>query len=230
MKFVLLAILIFSLNLFAQTYTFSGGKNNVVQMVASKVLQKAYAEADIEIEALFLPLQESLEQSNEGITDGELARIEKITELYPNLRRIPVSISSVEAVAFSKRKDIFIRDWNDLQGRDFTVVRGAKFIESATRKMKKQYVNSIQEAFVNLENNKTDIIVLPKKSAIRLILKKEFKNIKPISGTLEKLELFHFVHKKNAYLIPIITPILQEMKDNGEILYMNNAFLREVTH
>ena len=230
MKAILLSIFLCSISLFAQTYTFSGGKNNVVQMVASKILKKAYAEANIEIEALFLPLQESLEQSNEGITDGELARIEKITELYPNLRCVPVSISSVEAVAFSKKQDIFIHDWNDLQGRNFTIVRGAKFIESATKNMQKQYVSSIKEAFISLENGKTDIIVLPKKSAIRLILKKEFKNIKPISNTLQELELFHFVNKKNAYLIPIITPILQKMKDNGEILYMNNAFLRGVTH
>jgi len=229
MKVLLLTILIFT-NLFAQTYTFSGGKNNVVQMMASKILQKAYAKADIEIDAMFLPLQESLEQSNQGITDGELARIEKITEFYPNLRLIPVSISTVQAVAFSTTQDLHIRDWNDLQGQNFTIVKGAKFIEIATKKMNKQYVHSLEEAFENLENGKTDIIVIPKKAAIRLILKQEFKNIKPISGTLQELELFHFVHKKNASLIPIITPILQEMKDNGEILYMNNSFLRGVTH
>ena len=229
MKIIFLSIFLFLLPLAAHTYVFSGGKNNVVQMTASKILIKAYARANIKIEPLFISLEESLQRSNAGITDGELARIKGITKLYPNLIRVPVCITSVEAMAFSKTNTIYIHNWHDLEGQNFTIVKGAKFIENATKMMHKDHVTSIQQAFNNLEDGTTDIIVIPKKTAIRMILKKEFKNIKPISEVLEKQDLYHFVYKKNAYLIPIITPILQRMQDNGEIKYMNSAFLRGVT-
>jgi len=230
MKSIFISILFCSSLLYAQAYTFSGGQDNVAQMIASKILIKAYARAGLQVEARFLPLEESLMQSNEGITDGELARIKDINKLYPNLLRVPVSIMSVQAVAFSKNKKLKIKQWSDLKAYRFTVVKGAKFIEIATKAYNKSYVHTFKEAFKNLENDKTDIIVIPKKAAIRLILQKEFNDIAPVSGTLQELKLYHFVHKKNAHLIPIITPILQQMKDSGEIMYMSNAFLRSITY
>ncbi len=229
MKIIFLSIFLFLFPLSAHTYVFSGGKNNVAQMTASKILIRAYTHANIKIKPLFISLEESLKRSNAGTTDGELARIKNISKLYPNLLRVPVCITHVEAMAFSKTETIFIHDWHDLKGKNFTIVKGAKLIENATQMMHKSYVTSIHQAFINLEEGLTDIIVIPKKAAIRMILKEGFKDIKPISGILEKQDLYHFVYKKNAYLIPIITPILQKMQDSGEIKYMNNAFLRGVT-
>ena len=49
-----------------------------------------------------------------------------------------------------------------------------------------------------------------------------------ISSTLEKQKLYHFVHKKNSHLIPIITPVLKKMEQSGEIAYIRNAFLRKL--
>jgi len=230
MKVILIIILFCLTSLGAQTYTFSGGQDNVAQMIASKILIRAYSKAGLEAKGLFLPLEESLIQSNEGITDGELARIKKISTLYPNLIIVPVSIISVEAVAFSKNRDIQIKQWSDLKNYNFTIVKGAKFIELETKGMKKSYVTTFTEAFQNLNNDKTEVIVIPKKAAIRLILKKEFKDIKPVSKSLKKIKLYHFVNKKHKHLIPIITPVLEEMRDNGEIMYMNNAFLRSITY
>jgi len=230
MKFILIFILFYFSVLEAKTYTFSGGQNNVAQMIASKILIRAYQRAGLKAKGLFLPLEEALIQSNEGITDGELARIKNINKLYPNLLIVPVSIISAEAVAFSTNSDIKIKKWSDLKGYDFTLVKGAKFIEIATKDMNPHFVSTIKEAFKALNSGKTEIIVIPKKAAIRLILKKEFNNIKPISPTLQKIKLYHFINKKNADLVPIITPILQEMKDSGEIMYMNNAFLRNITY
>ncbi len=206
MKIMFLSIFLFLLPLSAHTYVFSGGKNNVVQMTASKILIKAYARANIKVKPLFSSFEESLQGSNAGVTDGELARIKNITKLYPNLKRVPVSITRVEAMAFSKTNTIFIHHWYDLRGKNFTIIKGAKFIENATKMMHKSYATSIQQAFSKLEDGSTDIIVIPKKTAIRMILKKEFKNIKPISEVLEKQDLYHFVHKKMLTL-SLLSPL-----------------------
>ena len=230
MKQFLIIFFIYPLVLNAKIYTFSGGENNVVHIIASKVLTKAYKKADLEIKPFFTSLTRSLELSNTGEVDGEFARIKKIHTLYPNLLQIPVVITSVEAIAYSKNKNLNIKSWNDLEGHNFTIVKGAKFIEKATKNLKKSHVDSLKEAFNRLNKDKTEIIVIPKKAAIRLILKNEYRSIRPISNALQTLDLYHFVHKKNAHLIPVITPILEQMSNSGEINYISNAYLRSITH
>ncbi|PHR57794.1 MAG: hypothetical protein COA44_04765 [Arcobacter sp.] len=227
MKHIFLLFLPFTL--FSQTYTFSGARDNVVQIIASKILQKAYSRVDIPIKVIYLSPETSLQASNSGKVDGELARIEKISKLYPNLVQIPVPLVSVEAVAFSTNTKIKITKWDDLKNYNFTIIRGTKFIENSTKDYDKTYVKTFIEAFDTLISNKTDIIVLPRKAAIRLSLRAEYCEVKAISPILKKLKLYHFVHKKKSHLIPIIQPILKQMQDSGEIEYLYKSYLRSLT-
>ena len=218
-------LMISPLLLNAESYTFSGGKNNLVHTIAAEVLVKAYKKANIEINPLFLTLQESLQRSNSGETDGELARINAIPRFSPNLNKVPVSITSVEAVAFSKNTSLFINDWSDLRGHKLTIVKGAKFIETETKDLKRNLVATFEDALHLLQSDKTEIIVIPKLASINLIYQNKYHDIKPISNSLKRLKLYHFVHKKNLHLIPVITPILQAMEKSGEIEFIRKATL-----
>ena len=51
------------------------------------------------------PGERALILTNDGITDGELFRIDKLNEKYPNLIQVPVSYIPDEVVVFSKRVD-----------------------------------------------------------------------------------------------------------------------------
>jgi len=209
----------------AESYTFSGGKNNLVHQIGAKVLVKAYKKANLHMTPLFLTLQESLQRSNAGDTDGEIARISAITLFSPNLNKVPVSIISVDAVAFSKNTSLFINNWNDLRGHKLTIVRGVKFIETETTEIDRNFVETHEDALQLLQTNQTEIIVIPKLASINIIYQKKYHHIKPISKSLKRLKLYHFVHKKNLHLIPIITPILQEMKKSGEIEFIRRTEL-----
>ncbi len=213
--------------LHAEAYRFSGGVNNMEQKIASKVLIKAYSQAGIEMQPIFISLQESLRRSNAGITDGELARIKKITRLYPNLRQVPVSVVSVEAVAFSKNRLIHIDKWDDLRGYRVAIVKGVKFIEAGTKDIPKELFLNITEAFERLNANETDIVVVPKLAGWAMIHKNKFKQIRMVSSSLQTMKLYHFVHKKNIHLISLVTPYLEAMQDSGEITYMRNAQMRQ---
>ncbi|MDF1880000.1 transporter substrate-binding domain-containing protein [Sulfurimonas sp. MAG313] len=223
-----LFLLTFPFMLWAQVYQITGPNKNVAQNVVAKILTKAYAQANLEMKAVFLPPQEALDASCSGKLDGELARIKKISKFCPDLRIIPVSLVNIEAVAYSKDKNIHIKQWADLKNYNFTITKGSKFIEEATKNFKKESVSTFPEAFEKLMKNKTQIIVIPKKSALHLMIEKKYYEIKPVSPVLKKLKLYHFLHKKNAKLIPILTPILQKMKDSGEISYINTSYLRSL--
>jgi len=223
-------LMISPLLLNAESYTFSGGKNNLVHTIAAEVLVKAYKKANIEINPLFLTLQESLKRSNSGETDGELARISTITRFSPNLNKVPVSIISVEAVAFSKNRSLAINNWNDLRGHKLTIVKGVKFIETGTKGLQKNFVATHEDALQLLQSDQTEIIVIPKLASINLIYQKKYHEIRPISKSLKRHKLYHFVHKKNIHLLPIITPILQEMKNSGEIEFIRKSELMKAAN
>ena len=228
MRYIFILFILLS-SLYAKTYEFSGGKNNPVQIIGSKILKVAYTRAHISMKPKFVQLQVALELSNSGITDGELVRIKKINNTYKNLLIVPVPLVTVEAMAFSKDSSIHINKWSDLKNYNFTIIRGAKFIEKSTQHMNKEFVNNFQEAFENLDTNETQIVVVPKLAGLKSIFLNNYYDIKPVSKPLQSLKLYHFVHKKNKHLIKIITPILQTMKETGEITYWQNAYLRSIT-
>ena len=226
----LLIIILFPFILFAKTYVLSGGNDSVAQIIASKILKKAYSRAHLKLKVDFVSLEASLKRSNAGEVDGEIARIKKISKIYSNLLRVPVDLVSVEAVAFSKNSTIHITQWNDLKDYRFTIVKGTKFIEHATLGMHRKMVSGFSKAFRNLYNGKTEIIVIPKLAGLKIQHDRQYNKIQAISPVLERLKLYHFVHKKNAYLIPILTPILQKMKENGEMKYIRQNYLKSITY
>jgi len=222
------ALIVLPFLLYSKTFIITGGENNTVQEIAYRIIEKAYHRAHLNIQPLYLPLEKSLIFSNSDQSDGEMARIEKITHLYPNLKIVPVNIISAQAVAFSKNKSLKIKNWNDLKGHRVTVVKGAKFIEKATQDINTSITYTFEEAFEKLNNNETEIIVIPKLAGYKMQYVKKYSKIRAVSKSLKTIKLYHFVTKKNSYLIPILTPILQQMKDSGEMNYIRSSYLNSL--
>jgi len=223
---VLLSLFYILLN--AQVLQFSAGKNNVVHKVASEVLHRAYTRIGIEPEFSYINLQESLILSNSGQIDGEIARIKVIHKKFPNLIEVPVVISYVEGAAFSKNTSLYIANWNDLKPYRIGIAKGAKFIETGTKGMNRIFYKGFKAAFFALDKGEIDLVVTPKSTGKYIIHEEGFKDIKMVGETLQKLDLYHFLHKKNKHLIPKITPVLQEMKKSGEIQYIRGYYFRKI--
>ena len=69
------------------------------------ILEEAYKRIGVPIAFKNFPGERALILTNGGITDGELFRIDKLNEKYPNLIQVPVSYIPDEVVVFSKRVD-----------------------------------------------------------------------------------------------------------------------------
>ena len=227
MKYTIIFLLL-ALSLSAKTYVISGGKNNTPQIIASKIMKVAYSRSNLDVEIKFLNLEDSLKASNSGETDGEIARIKKISLLYENLVIVPVQLITVDAIAFSKDTNITVTKWDDLKDYDVTIVKGAKFIEKAMQDMNKTFVPTFKEAFENLVDNKTKIIVVPRLAGLKYIYLHDKLNIKPISKSLQSVKLYHFVNKKNEDLVPILKNILEDMKASGEINYWHKSYIKSL--
>ena len=45
----------------------------------------------------------------------------------------------------------------------------------------------------------------------------KIKGLKELKPHVQYFDVFHYLHKKKAYLVPKVTKILKEMKASGEI-------------
>jgi len=224
-----LFLLIFiMLTLHAKEIVLNADEGNMVQLTNAEILKRAYTTLGIELKIVSYSLSKSLSLSNSGELDGEPGRIKKISKKFPNLVRVPVAINYVEAIAFSKKRSIMIKNWNALNSYKIGVIKGVKFIEGPTKEMNKVVYTNFKDAFKALDEGKVNMVIAPKATGQYVIDTQGYADIHKVSRALKRLYLYHFLHKKNSDLIPKLTPVLQEMKKSGELKYIRAAFLRKM--
>ncbi|MDF1882657.1 transporter substrate-binding domain-containing protein [Sulfurimonas sp. SAG-AH-194-C21] len=228
-KIILINLLLTSV-LFGQTYSLSGPSKGTTQKIAKRILTKAYNKAGFSVEFVNNSLSVSLVETNKGLYDGETLRVKGIDKKYSNLIMVPVPIFSIDAAVFSKDKNLKIQSFNDLKGKKFGIVKGVKFIEKATQNYKKIYKTNMQDAIESLASGEIDILVFPNFAATAIVYNKKYKDIYRVTKSLKSLKLYHYVHKKNVDLVPILTSVLQEMKDKKEFLYIKNSVLQSIVN
>jgi len=115
MKFLLTIFIIFVFLLQAkeQTLTISTGFNKIEAKFLKHIISDGFKRAKLNLNFQSLPNQRSLINANNGVNDGEAARISKINKIYPNLLKINVPIHHIDIVILSK-KNILIKQKNTI--------------------------------------------------------------------------------------------------------------------
>ena len=181
------------------------------------ILQEAYNRVGVPIEFVNYPGERALILSNDGVTDGELFRIDNMNEKYPNLVKVPVSYIPDEAVVFSKI-DFTVDGWQSLKSYKIGVRRGNKFVEHNTQKMLRYFAKGEKQMFEMLALDRVDIVVTNRLEGVDMINKLGYaKTIKPLKPPIVTNPLFHYLHKKHAALVPLLASELQAMYEDGTI-------------
>ncbi len=222
-------LLLASTELYSRTLNFSALEGSVNTAISQQVLKEAYSRLGIKISVRRYPGDRSLRYSNRGDTDGELFRIDNIDFKYQNLIKVSVPISVMEGIAFSKRDDIKISGWSSLMPFKVGIRRGVKFSEYGTQSMKPYIVNLNQQLVSILLKDKVDLIVLTRGNGLEMIKKFNAPEIKVIEPAIEKYNLYHYLHKKNRYLIPELERVLMDMDKEGFIKKIRRNFLDQMS-
>jgi polar amino acid transport system substrate-binding protein len=207
---------------------FSALEGTVNTDISELVLKEAYARLGIKINVRRYPGDRSLRYSNRGDTDGELFRIDNINFKYQNLVKVSVPVNEMEAVAYSKRDDIKASGWSSLLPYKVGIRKGVKFSEYGTKLMKPYVVNLNQQLVSILLKGKVDLIVLSRGNGLEMIKKFKSPEIKAIEPPIQKYSLFHYLHKKNSYLVPGLEKVLGEMEAEGFIKNLRKSVLEKV--
>lgn len=184
------------------------------------ILKKAYSKLGYTVEFKFLPSERALLATNKGLTDGEMFRIKGIDSKYKNLIPIPIPYMSADNVLFvNKVWDKDIKSWKDLKSiikseYDLALRIGLKKAEYQLNQLKIPYVGvpSTTNAINMLSDGKVKIVYEDKLTGLESIKNQNITNIKYLEPAFDKVLLYHYIHKSNAFLVPELTKVLSDMR------------------
>ncbi|WP_022851689.1 substrate-binding periplasmic protein [Limisalsivibrio acetivorans] len=180
------------------------------------LLKNAFGKLGHSIKIQKLPSARSLENANNGIDDGEYARIKDLSSKYDNLIIVDHPLAHFNFVAFSN-KYIDIKDWNSLKDYHVAYINGWKIYDAH---VKAKSVTKVRDhaALFNILNKRRAEVVLYEEHRGNLYLKENsFGGISQVGEPLDTREMFLYLNKKHAPLAVKLKNTLELMEDSGEI-------------
>mgnify|MGYP002525621545 CR=1 FL=1 len=163
-----------------------------------------------------LPSERVLINANDGLLDGTQSRIGGMSEKYPNLVQLEERSREIELVAFTRMSNLEIVDWTSLAPYHVGIVTGWKILEWNIKQSKSLIkVGSAEQLFKMLDARRIDVAVYARWPGLQLIGDLGFKNIRVVDPPFATRDLFAYLHKRHARLIPKASEALRAMKADG---------------
>jgi len=212
----------------AQNMTISN-EGSHLSLLAFDVLSVAYSKLNIHLDYIKTPAERSLWMSNTGKTIGESARSKGIEKKYKNLIMISVPVAHVDLVGVSKsKKKIKINGWQSLQPYTIGLRRGVKYLEKKTKGMRVQPVANIKQMLQKVATGRNDVAIMSRIAALVTMKEESITGLTILEPPLERINLYHYLHKSKKHLLNDITKILQEMEASGEIQKIQQKSLLKI--
>ena len=181
----------------------------------NKLIKEAFSRLNLNSKVIYLPSERAMRNVNQGIDDGTIARVKGIEKKYTNIIRVPTPVLRFKFIAYSLNKDIKVTDWDSLKPYSVGIIRGWKIYEKNVVGVKKlTKVNSVKQLFTLLTNRRSEVILFEQ---LRGSWWNKHLNAKayPIGSSILEKDMFIYMHKKHASLVPKLTDVLLEMKKDG---------------
>ncbi|NRA55102.1 MAG: ABC transporter substrate-binding protein [Gammaproteobacteria bacterium] len=186
------------------------------------ILTEAFKRNGIKFSAQYHPSLRSLKMSNSGEMDGQLHRVYNFHQVsagkYPNLVRVESKLLTVSVAVFAK-KNIKIKNWDDLKGYTAIYYRGRKNVESQLKRVlpvdKIGQATTDKQAFRVLSVGRADVVISESTQGNKIIAANpKLAGIIEVVK-LEETEIYAYMHKKHKVLALKIAKTIDKMKQDG---------------
>ncbi|MEH6631279.1 MAG: transporter substrate-binding domain-containing protein [Halopseudomonas aestusnigri] len=197
--------------------TLVAAAGTVDTVISEVILRTAYQRIGIEIYIEKHPGERALRLANSGEVAGDVQRIDGLSAKYTNMIQIRPAINFIEGSAFSKSQTIPIDGWKSLQDYRIGLIRGIKFAENNTKGMDTYVARDYASLFRMLNKDRIDVAISPRLNGLYQIKRFGIHDVTPLSPAIARFELFHYLHKKHAALVPKLSAVFTEMATSGEL-------------
>ncbi len=197
--------------------------------VLDRVYQQLAKRLGINIEIRRLDVSERiLRNANNGIVDGDVARVAGLEKIYPDLIRVPVPVMNFEMVVFSRNVDFKVDGPESIKPYNVGVIRGWKILEKAADGARSvTALETGDQLFQMLDKNRIDIALLEKLEGLQIIHKANIKGIRVLQPSLFKGGFYLYLNKKHAAMVPHITTELGKMANEGELQHIYDSVVAQ---
>ncbi len=180
------------------------------------VIGEAFRRAGLGLKIVRLSGERGLKNANDGLEDGELARIAGMEKMYPNLIPVPGKVVDYHFVAFTRKTNLNNASWETLAPLSVGHLRGWKIYERSIKPDTQiTVVDTPEQLFSILDKNRIDVALYERSLGLALAKKMGIKNLHVAEPAFFALEMFIYLNKKHADKVPKIASALHDLKAEG---------------
>jgi len=184
--------------------------------ICDRIITEAFKRLGLELEIVDLPSERALINANDGIDDGNFARVEGLEKQYPNLIRVAEEITTFEFVAFTAGPAFRTTGWASLKPYNVGIITGWKILESnITGVGSLTKVRDEQLLFGLLAAGKADVVVYDRRQGRVVLAQLGLRGITELEPPLAVKSMYPYLHKRHAALVPRLEQTLREMRKDG---------------
>lgn len=220
MKIAIIVLMIISCSIEAQQKLELIYIDNLVeQEIGQEIFQEIYSRMGIRVRMIPVPAIRAEKLTASAQMDGEVMRIYQYGNENPYLIRVPTSYYNVETMAFVREDSrININSPEDLKDYTIVRVRGIKHTRNVSKNAKEIYeISSSNELLKFVQLGRSQVALTSFIEGKVLLERNDSEGVIPMDSPLERLKLYHYLHKRHSELVPILDNFLKELKSNGEL-------------
>ncbi|MBR9870500.1 MAG: amino acid ABC transporter substrate-binding protein [Gammaproteobacteria bacterium] len=181
------------------------------------ILKQAYQRLGVDASILITPSRRALMMAETGLVDGDLFRIRRVAQLYPNLIRVehPLLHGTLKAVV-RKNEEHFLALPPE-PSRAVAVRRGIIISELTAQNMGMipVYANSNAQALSLLESKRVDVALFTFVAQFSPLKQKDLANIHIIEEPLAAYDLYHYLNRRHWKLANALPEVLRQLEEEG---------------
>lgn len=198
--------------------------------ICDRIMTEAFRRMGITLKIVNLPSERALINANEGLDDGNFARVEGLDKQYPNLIRVSEEITTFEFVAFSRKAAFKTTGWDSLKPYNVGIITGWKILENnivGGKSLTK--VSDEHQLFKLLLSGKVDLVVYDRMQGRVVLNRLTAGGIRALKPPLAVKGMYPYLHKRHAGLVPKLEHTLRAMKKDGTFKRIAGESLRSVS-
>lgn len=184
--------------------------------ICDLVIKEAFRRLEIELTIVRLPSERALINANDGVDDGNFARVGGLSETYPNLIQVPEPITRFEFVVITAGKHFSIANWSSLAPYNVAIVTGWKILEQNITDTKSLTRVDNRHILLNLlKAGRVDCIVYDRQQALAAAKEESFSDLTILQPPLTVKDMYPYLHKKHQELVPRLAETIRGIKNDG---------------
>jgi len=178
-------------------------------------MREAYRRIGAQVRFKYLPMLRALEEADDGTIDACMLRTRDTIGKYSGLMAVEAPVAVDTLVAFTVKKGLQVKSWEDLRQLSVGTVRGMRTpIEvSEQNGLRPHLINDAKQAFAMLEHGRLDALLVNFTYGDSIAKSLGVKAY--TSPPLNTVPLHHAINRKHADIEPALSEAFKGMLEDG---------------